>query len=299
MKKIRYFSPSTLSGGSCDRKVTLIQEGYRERLEKNYITIGSAVHKYLALRANGFDDIEAAAMAGKVYSDTNPEPVIPWIDATLLYKICHAIEDKPSKETIVVSPQGKPCVEFSLAMPLHETEDTMFVGTGTVDAFILWGPDAIAIQDYKVTTKWEVDLREYELSSQFLHYAWLIRAKALSDPTSWVAQYLFPKLNYVVIESIKIQRGVAGQHTQHAFKIDWQRVDEYGDMLLNYVKNIFIPNKPTGLFTGTCMSGKDYACVFQQFCRTGKLNNYVQTPYNPIKRHEGSRQSPESNYSPV
>lgn len=287
MKPKRYWSQSTLAGG-CNKAISYVQSGFRPRQEDNFLTAGSALHLYDALRNQGVDEDTASLRAMGMMNQAHVKPTIPWLTAGYVSNMCEAWEaDRSSRNPVISKPNGEACVEFSLAYPIRETEDVIDIGTGTLDGLERLPTEFIAVRDIKTTMKWEVDLRQYERSAQFLHYPWLMRELALAKPDSWFAREVYHALRCINIYSVRmLKAGVS--FNQHCFNINWQLVSEYGDLLKRFVES-FVPGLPTGLVTGSCMSGKDYVCNFFDICHTNRTENYEQVEYNPILRHRGSR----------
>ncbi len=287
MKLKRYWSQSTLAGG-CNKAITYVQSGWRPRQEDNFLTAGTALHLYDALRNQGVDEDTASARAMGLMNKSHVKPTISWLTAGYVANMCQAWEeDKRSRNPVIHKPNGEACVEFSLAYPIRETDTLIDIGTGTLDGMELLPTDFIAVRDVKCTMKWELDLRQYERSAQFLHYPWLMREYSLAKPDSWFAKEVYPKLRCINIYSVRmLKAGVS--FNQHCFNINWQLVSEYGDLLKRFVEG-FVPGLPTGLVTGSCMSGKDYVCNYFDICHTSRNENYEQSEYNPILRHRGVR----------
>lgn len=303
MKITRYWSQSTLYGG-CHKKISLVHEGWKLTLEPNYMALGTALHRYAALRSQGVDFLKAEESAMACISGPNIKKVIPWIGFHTVLGVCSAWESSPERYlpvTRIINGESKPCVEMSLAVPLAENDQFMDIATGTIDALTQSPAGYICIDDYKVTTKWEVDLSEYEMSTQFVHYPWIIRRFAQMFPASQIATEIFPKLSHIRINSIKVTNRKDDYATldSHEFKIDWHRVDAYGDMLLNFVTNQFTPNLQTGLLHNSCMSGKDYKCDFYEICNFKRYENFIQVPYNPLASQAESRVNSPGVYQPL
>lgn len=292
-KPARYWSQSTLSGG-CNKAIDFIQQGWAPAREDNFLSIGSALHLYDALRAQGVDEMEATMKARALVASEKVKPTIPWLKPSYVHDLCESWEaEAKHRNKVLLKPDGTPCVEFSMAYPIRETPEVVDIATGTLDGIEILPTDYLAIRDTKTTMKWEIDLRLYERSSQFLHYPWILRAFSLARPGSWVAREVFPRLKCVTIYSVKLLKD-RREINQHTFNINWQLVDEYGDLLKRFVKS-FVPGLQNGIITGTCMSGKDYPCQFFDLCHTKRTENYVQRTYDPIRRHTGSHVSNPAN----
>lgn len=296
-----YFSPSTLSG-CCNRKTTLVQKGWRRKLPTNDTVFGEAIHRYAALRAQGIPKSLAEIEALLIVKNTPKIIRIKWLTEDYFNKVLMEWESNPKRVEYLTKPDGKLAVEFSLGLPLkditgsatldHKTGEVVkiedIVLTGTMDGLVST-KEGVAIYDIKTTAKSDPDLTEYQLSAQFLHYPALLFLFAKRYPESWIALEVVPKLKHVIIESVQFKYNDMPIIEQFKFPINLENLEYYTNKLINHVQSTTGSMEPTGLFHGSCMSGKDYTCEMFEICARGDFSQHVQQEYNPIKRHEESK----------
>lgn len=274
--------------------VGLTQAGWKMLREPNYLTLGTALHRYAALRAQGVEQSMAGIVAKTMLMGDDVDKTMPWIGTQVLDNIFYEWEKLEHNYLwIGEGDKREPVVEFSLAYPFTPQD----IATGTLDAIVRLSPKCLAFRDIKCTMKFHANLREYERSPQFLQYPMLLRKFMLErehDPLtanfakpSWLTPEIFEQLTHIQIVSVHYTKTGATIST-HEFKIDWNLVTEYERYLTDYIGR-FDPSAATGLLTGACMSGKGYPCSFIEACGSGYYGNLKQEPYNPIRRHKQSK----------
>lgn len=207
---------------------------------------------------------------------------------------------------------GQPIVEVKFAIPLLADDRNVIMLAGTIDKIAVKPNEHWPyILDYKTTSSWDTKtyLAAYALDPQLRVYAWALRYMYRYGKAN--PEY-YQELTSALEQQVNFEAGIYGGQIYGVFlnsqkQVKFERskmflfndltLDEFETMVKSVAQELLevITTKHltlrTGIVNGSCKGKYGKYCEFFNLCNAPDQeaidymiqNNFVSTPYNPLK----------------